>query len=532
LISEDRPHAYLGLRYLDLVDHLLKTIFNNNRRLLVLELGLRDPRSLDKWFEQGVNIQAGHQTAILQLAAKHGIEPVDFCDGPALWHYKDSLQETLARKVNAVPEHPQPFLHHSIDLWGERIKSPLGAAANVITASPNHIRWLFANGVDTIVFKTVLPREQKPFNPGNFYYAREANSPPIVPETAAEKLCMPVQMPSESLRAVDGLLKRAGLFSLPPQEWIPDFQLARSYAAPGQLLILSVAGAAEERDGEGRLIDDYTRCAEMAVAEAGAAVLEVHLSSITSSGLENFAYRNPQLAKRICESVRKAVPQARLVAKIGYLPASALTELVKMIGPHVDGIAGINAFPVAGTISGDRGGSPAYHGNAVGGYSGAPIRLLALDFAKEMRRICNSCPEAQHLVIFGQGGIHDPDSAMRMLKYADFVMAATAFLDDSYFGVKVRRRLDGELHNSARSQQADEREYYTRHAEALVLLRADVHPSRFPAIMTAATGELEAWVSTHKVASASPLRSGNRKLPSVEELRQQITRRYQQQPAG
>jgi dihydroorotate dehydrogenase len=525
-MHDDRHPQYIGLRVLDLVQHLLVNVYDGKRKYLAADLDIKEPRTVDKWFEQGVTIQQTHRAAIVKLATDHGIEPTEFCESPRLWHFKDTVEDTYNRTFDTVADHSSLLLDHGVTLWGEQVRSRFGASASTITATPSSINWLARNGADIIVFKTVLTHGRSAIVPAHIYYADEQSNVALTPSNITVGMKLRVRMPQNSLSARNGMLKRYGLFSPEPQQWIADFRRAANVLLSGQLLVLSLSGTANESDSETDLIKDYEDCARMAIYEAGAKCIELHLSSITMRVREQFLYNQPLLACKICKAVRAVAKDVRVIAKVGYLSSEPLSSLVKAIGPFVDGIAGINAVPVTGVLTGHGGEEVlAYQPGLIAGYSGKPIQGLALDFVRQLSRIREKDSDLKHLLIFGQGGIQDGESAARMLQYADFAMAATAFLDDSYLGIKVRRHLDRDARTGSSRADQEERLMYDRFARALVEIRSTSHYSRHRKIVEAGILVLEDWITSHHALRCSPHRSTPAAVPSIERLKAMIQER-------
>src|SRR5207245_3671330 len=109
-------------------------------------------------------------------------------------------------------------------------------------------------------------------------------------------------------------------FGLPPAhpEFLrADVKPARAALGPKQVLVVSVVGTpAPDGDGE-QLAADYAACARWA-AEAGADVVEVHLSAPdTAAERAQMVYEDVALSTYIVQRVRRAVGLKPVMAKVG-----------------------------------------------------------------------------------------------------------------------------------------------------------------------------------------------------------------------
>lgn len=254
----------------------------------------------------------------------------------------------------------------------------------------------------------------------------------------------------------------------------------------------------------------------MAVRDAGAEVVEINLSCETCAGLEQAVYKNPALAARICQAIRKAEPNVKLIAKIGYLTRGALTPLLRGIGPSINAIAGINAVPTEGVVTGeDAVTQPTWRiEGEKGGFSGRPVRALALEFLKNLSALQKQLEEANHLAILGMGGLTDATVAPQFLKFADLALAGTAFLDDSYFGVKVRHVLASDWQAARLSSQRWKESTNRVCLKAIQELHGTAHPDKKRSIADAGLqvlNEQEALYSTSTFRNMSEPTLGDMK---------------------
>jgi dihydroorotate dehydrogenase len=210
-------------------------------------------------------------------------------------------------------------------LFDRPVESLLGIAAGPL---PNS-RWIEAYarlGYGVLTYKTVRTSARAAFTHPNLIHCRLGD--PSVAQAAPRKLD-----PGAVTWAVS-----VGLPSTDPAEWRSDVTRARAKLHPDQILIVSVVGTPVPDGDPEQLAGDYALAARWA-AEAGADVVEVHLSSPNTAGEHaQMIFENPALSALIVDRVRRAVGQRPIVAKIGATRSPrALHELASRLAPRLDG---------------------------------------------------------------------------------------------------------------------------------------------------------------------------------------------------
>jgi len=303
-----------------------------------------------------------------------------------------------------------------VAIFDRRVESPVGIAAGPL---PNS-RWIEAYarlGYGLLTYKTVRTSARPAFVHPNLIHCRLGD--PAVAEPAPRKLD-----PGAVTWAVS-----FGLPSADPAEWRADVMRAKSKLRPGQALIVSVAGTPTPDGDGGQLADDYALCARWA-AEAGADVIEAHLSGPNTAGEQTqMIFEHPALSALIVDRIRRAVGQRPLIAKLGATRSPrALHEVASRLAPRVDGFILVNGLrrPL---VKPD--GSPAFagEGRGVSAIDGAAVYEHCLIQIEEL--LAWRKAGAWSRTILAVGGITTVARARAILEAgADAAMVATAALTD------------------------------------------------------------------------------------------------------
>jgi dihydroorotate dehydrogenase (NAD+) catalytic subunit len=243
-----------------------------------------------------------------------------------------------------------------------------------------------------------------------------------------------------SRREVDGASTFAvslGLPSTEPDVWRKDVRRAKERLRPGQLLIVSVVGTADLREGPEAFITDYARCATWAAA-AGADAVEVHLAVPTPFAEPGqMVFEHLPLAAQVLYRVRMSV-EVPVLAKLGaFRTPRALHDTATMLAPWVKGfvlVHGIRRRVV------DEAGSPAFEGSGrewsnVVGAETYPICSRQVEEILAWRK----AGQWPHMVL-AVGGISTAERARHLLREgANAVLVATAALEDPLFALRFRQ---------------------------------------------------------------------------------------------
>lgn len=191
---------------------------------------------------------------------------------------------------------------------------------------------------------------------------------------------------------------------------------------PNKFLLVSIMGRNEE---------EWATLARMAT-EAGADALELNFScpNMAEDGLGSDVGQIPELVERFTAAARSGsnIPiLAKLTPNTGTMSEAALAA--KRGG--ADGLAAINTIKsIVGINPHTYVSSPAVHGqSAVGGYSGAAVKPIALRFIAEL----GQNPQLKGMHISGMGGVETWKDAMEfMVLGAGSVQVTTAVMQYGY----------------------------------------------------------------------------------------------------
>jgi dihydroorotate dehydrogenase len=280
-------------------------------------------------------------------------------------------------------------------------------------------------GYGLLTYKTVRTVERAAFTAPNLAFCSLGD--PTVLEPAPRRLD-----PAAVTWAVS-----FGLPSAKPDLWRADVKRARGKLRPGQILIVSVAGTpAPDGDGE-QLAGDYALAAGWA-AEAGADVVEVHLSCPdTVAERPQMVFEDQALSAHVLAKVRRAVGARPVIAKLGASRSPrALHDLATAIARWVDGFVLVNGLQ-RHVVKAD--GTAALPGRELAGVSGDAV----WDSCRvQVEELCAwRKAGAWNKAILAVGGITTVERAREALAGgAQAALVATAALVDPLIAARFRSR--------------------------------------------------------------------------------------------
>lgn len=307
-------------------------------------------------------------------------------------------------------------------LFDYRLNSPLGISAGPLLNS----KWVegYARlGFDVLTYKTV----GSAFRPAY-------NLPNIRPVENREVVAVATRRGHANGNPT--IAVSMGLPSMEPHVWRKDVRRAKERIGAGQILVVSVTGAADPKAEPDALIGDYARCAVWA-AEAGADVVEVHLAVPDPfSAQPQMVYENVRLSAQILHGVRTAVARP-VVAKLGaFRSPRTLHETATMLAPWVNGfvlVHGLHRRVI------DEKGNAAFDGSGrdradVVGTDTFPVASRQVEEMLAWRKA-----GAWDRAVLASGGITTPERAHHLLRQgADIALTATAALFDPLFATRFR----------------------------------------------------------------------------------------------
>ena len=331
-----------------------------------------------------------------------------------------------------IPQRPF-VIGRKWSVLGHEIGLPIGVPASVLTSNSRWIHYFARNGFNVLTYKTVRSRPTSPNQPPNWVFLPELTEPLELGQTEVPVTASRMSWVEPGRKDVS-TANSFGVPSTAPEYWQADVEEALHVLHQDQLLIVSVMG--DDYDSTGRLdvlADDYTVTA-LRAQRAGAAVIELNLSCPNSLDPSRKTVKpalclDPVATLRVVATVREALdPHVRLVIKLAYMPAPALEELLQVLSPYIDGVAGINTLPMAVRT---EDGVATFPGRDTAGVSGIAIRNHARDFVSRLKDF----RDANHLRydIIGMGGVTDVQSFETLFAAgADVVQTASGALTNPF----------------------------------------------------------------------------------------------------
>ena len=223
-----------------------------------------------------------------------------------------------------LPPRPRKLPPAPVRLFDRVVESPVGIAAGPLPTA----KWVEAYGrlgYGLLTYKTVRTVERAAYPAPNVLFCRLGD--PATVEPTPRRLD-----PAAATWAVS-----FGLPSAAPEAWRADVARARARLSATQLLIVSVAGTVTP-DGDGeQLARDYAQAARWA-SEAGADVVEAHLSCPLAGDRPVMLFEDQALAAHVVERVRRAVGTRPVLAKLGATRSPrSLHDLATALARWVDG---------------------------------------------------------------------------------------------------------------------------------------------------------------------------------------------------
>jgi hypothetical protein len=282
---------------------------------------------------------------------------------------------------------------------GLEVGSRFGVPASVLTSH----RWVetYARlGFDILTYKTVRSRSRQCLPAPNWWFLDPATAElvasPDVPQVVA---------PTAPLDPV--LATGVGSFGIPstdPEFWTDDIGRSRAALGRGQVLIVSVVATVRPDDDEAQIIGEFEELASR-VRAAGADAVEANLSCPNVGRSEGEVYRDPELAGRVADAVRRGADGAPVIVKIGPLEERELLQsLLRELDGRADAVAMTNAASRR-IVKPD--GSPAFGaGRERAGVVGGRLHDVALAAVRSAAEVIER--DGLGLEVIGIGGASTP----------------------------------------------------------------------------------------------------------------------------
>lgn len=312
------------------------------------------------------------------------------------------------------------------DFFGIPVYSPFGIGAGPLP-TPRFIQAALDKGFDIVTLKNVRT-DVFPLNP----------YPQVRPVQVAGNLDVG---PDAVVKVADKYTDRLavansfGIPSVAPSEWQPYLRASYKLPKKGQAVMVAFQGIARGR-GRDDFVHDHVHGVEL-IRETGNPVIEINLAC-PNEGEAVLACFDTDITTRIVTAVREANPDLKFLIKIAYFADhEQLKDLIKKVGPLVDGITVINTIP---TTVVDSAGQEVFPGRQKAGISGAPIKWAGL----EMTRLLNQYRQEFNYTykIVGLAGVL---SAADFHEYraagADIVMSVTGAMWNPDLAAEIKASL-------------------------------------------------------------------------------------------
>ncbi len=311
------------------------------------------------------------------------------------------------------------------DFFGVPVYSPFGIGAGPLPTT-RFVLAALAKGFDIVTLKTVRT-DTFPLNP----YPQVR---PIQPATDLDAAAGKVMLASRYTEPL-ALANSFGIPSVKPAKWQQYMRDSFKLPGKGQALLVAFQGTAR---GKGRddFVQDHVKGVGL-IRETGGNIIEINLSC-PNEGEEVLACFDLDITERIVQAVRDKHPDIKLVIKLAYFSdPQQLRQLVRRIGPLLDGISAINTIPA--TVV-DKDGKEVFPGRPKAGISGAPIKWAGLEMTRRLRDFREEFGLSYKILSLG-GVLSAGDFHEYRDVGADIVMSVTGAMWNPNLAAEVKRSL-------------------------------------------------------------------------------------------
>ncbi len=267
----------------------------------------------------------------------------------------------------------QPYVNSGepkYDFFGVPVYSPFGIAAGPLPTT-QFIQAALDKGFDIVTLKSVRT-DTFPLNA----------FPQVRPVSVKGDLKPSTNPTITVAKQYDEPLAVANSFGIPsvtPAEWQPFMKASLATPKKGQAVLVAFQGTAHGK-GKEDFVQDHVNGIRL-IRETGANIVEINLSC-PNEGESVLACFDTDITERIVKAVRQDNPNLKFMIKLAYFAdKDQLKDLVKRVGPHLDGISAINTVP-ATVVNED--GSETFPGRPMAGVSGAPIKWAGLEMTRSL----------------------------------------------------------------------------------------------------------------------------------------------------
>ncbi len=403
---------------------------------LAKRIGVED-REVRRWRQGKARPQGDSADKLLRECDDRGIHWRNYQKLVPVYDYRNTYEGNVRGGPQGLSTGHNPcLLPIRTKFLGFDLTSPIGLSASPLTANSDWVGAFARYGYDIITAKTVRTVSKKAHPFPNWVHLPGLSSAIDVgkfPGSVLGELDLPDKI-LQSLSAANSF----GMPSAEPDVWMADLARSKTLLSPGQILIASVVGTADNPGDD--LVRDFVKCARLA-AETKPHAIEVNFSCPNVYGEEGSLCGNPEAAGLICKMLASELNGVPILVKVGYLPGNEFRTLFSAVYKYVYGFTAINTMPATIMADGQRS-EPLFTGSkrAIAGVSGVAIREYANDTVRLLKQL--SLQHRNDLEIIGVGGISSTEDAnMRFEAGATVVQLCTAVNLNPLIGQQIRKQL-------------------------------------------------------------------------------------------
>lgn len=311
---------------------------------------------------------------------------------------------------------------------GEDVSLPFGIPAGPLL-NGTYVKAALDKGFDIPVYKTVRTRTYASA-PWPNVLAVQVGEDALTFEQAEQGL-----IATHDFRAPIAITNSFGVPSFDPAFWQEDMAQASRHARKGQFVVGSFQGTTNPQGDVTAYIQDFVLAARL-VKETGVKVLEANFSC-PNEGTAHLLCYDSRRSQAIVHALKEEIGETPLVIKIGYFgDQEHLEQLVRAVGPLVQGISAINTIPAKVVDERGQQALPG-EGRLRSGICGHPIKWAGLEMVRKLSAIRQNLGLTFEIV--GVGGATTPqDYHEYRAAGADVVMSATGAMWNPYLAHEIR----------------------------------------------------------------------------------------------
>jgi dihydroorotate dehydrogenase len=347
-----------------------------------------------------------------------------------LYDLNASLADNLRQGPPEIPSDVIVPETAPVEFMGLELNSKFGIGASPFTVNSDWIRFYAGMGFDLLTYKSVRSQEW-PVHPWpNWTYVDPASYNPKLNQ---------IEGSLEPYDDEDSMANSFGVQSGPPEDWIEDYKLAKSYLRPGQHLILSVMPSfVPDRS----ILEDAISLAED-VNKAKPRIVEVNAACPNSK--DNLLYLDVEQTTAFLGTFVDNLddPNIDVIVKIGYYAKAQETKLPDIVYSTSGIVKGFNSINTMSMGVIDRNGSPIFGAHRpTAGISGRFVQPYALEQMQNLVRYRREAGLEGRLSLTAMGGVMTPKDIETFTDIgADGVQAVTSVKKNPYLAIQYKESL-------------------------------------------------------------------------------------------